>query len=339
MAEGAEHIVLSRTDSIGDVMLTLPMAGLLKQRFPQAYITFLGRGYTKPILECCSHVDRVLTLEELTLNGECGAVNSLRNLHADAFVHVFPVRRLAQWVSKAAVPHRIGTSHRWWHWLDCDHRISFSRRRSDLHEAQLNVKLLAPFGITNVLPLEDLARHAGFHAPAPDATVADLLRKDRCPIILHPMSSGSAVEWGLENFSRLIQLLHPARFQVIITGTGTEAERYRQSLPMHLPHVTDAGGRLDLHQLIALIGASRALVAASTGPLHIAAACGIRAVGLFANERPIHPGRWAPIGRDAHVLVEEDPQAGDARQRIRAIAPEKVLRLLEELVEKAAAPV
>ena len=29
-----EHILLSRPDSIGDVMMTLPMAGLLKERFP-----------------------------------------------------------------------------------------------------------------------------------------------------------------------------------------------------------------------------------------------------------------------------------------------------------------
>ena len=102
---------------------------------------------------------------------------------------------------------------------------------------------------------------------------------------------------------------------------------------MGLPHVTDATGLLDLRQLIMLIGACDALVAASTGPLHVAAACGIRAIGLYSPRRPIHPGRWAPIGRDAHALVN-DPACprcakGEVCDCITRIAPLQVRALLE----------
>ena len=45
------------------------------------------------------------------------------------------------------------------------------------------------------------------------------------------------------------------------------------------------------------------LVAASTGPLHIAAALGKKAIGLYAPMRPIHPARWKPIGSNAQYLV------------------------------------
>ena len=51
------RIVLSRTDSIGDVILTLPMAGALRQRYPDLYIIFLGSSYTRPIVECCPYVN------------------------------------------------------------------------------------------------------------------------------------------------------------------------------------------------------------------------------------------------------------------------------------------
>jgi ADP-heptose:LPS heptosyltransferase len=331
MPERSEHIIISRTDSIGDVMLTLPLAGLLKQRFPNSYLTFLGRNYTIPVLECCPHIDRILTLEQLTANGESGAVLMLRQLHADAFVHVFPVLRIAKWASAAGIDHRIGTSHRWWNWLYCNHRPSFSRRKSDLHEAQLNVKLLAPFGYPLVPLIKDLVKFKSFRPPLPDQRVKELLTSPKKKVILHPMSSGSAVEWGLDRFTELIRLLHPAYFQIIITGTETEAEQYRSSLPIDQPNVIDAGGKLSLHQLIALIGQADALVAASTGPLHIAAASGIRAIGLYANVRPIHPGRWAPIGRDTHSLFEEDVQSTDPKEMIHAIRPERVLHLLEEL--------
>ncbi len=332
MPERAEHIVLSRTDSIGDVMLSLPMAGLLKKRFPRSYITFLGRSYTTPILERCSHIDNIITLEQLTVNGERGAVELLGRSHIDAFVHVFPVRRIARWAALAEIPHKIGTNRRWWHWLHCDHRIALSRRNSDLHESQLNAKLLAPFGINTGHSTQELAAFSGFFPDAPDQQLRDLIRPGRRNIILHPHSSGSAVEWSLENHAELIRLLHPAQFHVIITGTALEADRYRSTLPLKLPHVTDLGGKFDLPRLISLIGICDALVAASTGPLHIAAACGIHAIGLYANVRPIHPGRWAPIGRNAHTLVEDDVEtSSDPQQRINAIKPEKVMRLLEGL--------
>ncbi len=119
---------------------------------------------------------------------------------------------------------------------------------------------------------------------------------------------------------------------MIISGSAQEAERYRTELPMHLSHVTDAGGQLDIEQLMMLIGGCDAMVAASTGPLHIAAALGVRAIGLFSMRRPIFPERWAPIGADAHAVVY-DPQcascaAGNACDCITRIPVARVLEML-----------
>ena len=150
-----EHIILSRTDSIGDVMLTLPLAGLLKERFPTARITFIGRTYTRTILEHCAHVDHVITLEELMATD---AATVLRDLRADALIHVFPNKHIARWARSAGISRRIGTTNRWWHWTTCNERVAFSRRKSDLHEAQLNVKLLAPLGISETPTLDRLLR-------------------------------------------------------------------------------------------------------------------------------------------------------------------------------------
>jgi len=327
-----ERILLSRTDSIGDVMLTLPLAGLLKRHFPGVRVAFLGRNYTAPVLHCCSHIDEVMTLDDLNNVDPAGSVQVLAASKADSVVHVFPQREVARWCKAAGIPQRIGTSHRWWHWPTCTDRVSFSRRKSDLHEAQLNVKLLAPLGVSDIPSLEDLAQLTGFQPSVMDDGVRALLVPGKRNIILHPLSKGSAVEWGTDRFAELIHALDPHRFQVIVTGTAAEAELYRKGLPLRSAHVTDAGGRLSLDRLIALIGASDALVAASTGPLHIAAACGKRAIGLYASKRPIHPGRWAPIGADAHALTSIGTYSGDDPvKQIRAIAPQRVVTLLEEL--------
>ena len=35
-----KNIIISRTDNIGDVVLTLPLAGILKENFPKAKVYF-----------------------------------------------------------------------------------------------------------------------------------------------------------------------------------------------------------------------------------------------------------------------------------------------------------
>lgn len=322
-------VILSRPDNLGDAVVTLPMAGWWKQHAPGIRIIALVKGYTRPVWERCAHIDGIVTLEELEASGDPAA--QLRAWDAEAIVHVFPHRAVARWAKAAGIPRRIGTSHRWWHWTTCNERVSFSRKRSDLHEAQLNIKLLAPFGIAVPAQVQELVPCIGLRVPPPPPEVRALLRPGKRNVVLHPLK-GSGVEWGLDNFAQLIRLLDPQRYHCLITGTAQEAERYRAVLPLDLPHVTDTGGRLPLDRLMDLIGASDALVAASTGPLHIAAASGIRTIGLFSMRRPIHPGRWAPLGTDAHVLVF-DPQCphcakGEPCDCIRRIPPERVLELL-----------
>lgn len=327
-----DTILLSRPDALGDAVVTLTTAGWIKRHAPATRIIMLVKEYSRAVWEHSANIDGIITLEELHAAGEADAIAKLRALSADAVVHVFPHRDVARWAKGAGIPLRIGTSHRWWHWLTCNRRVNFSRKRSDLHEAQLNIKLLAPFGILVPQDVQELVSSIGLRTATPSAEVRAVLKADRRHVILHPLL-GSGVGWGLSNYAALIRALDPQRWQVIITGTAQEAERYRLELPLDAPHVTDAGGRFTLAQLMQLIGASDALVAGSTGPLHIAAASGIRAIGLFSMRRPIHPGRWAPIGRDAHALVNDpgcaDCAAGRACDCISRIDPKRVLDLLD----------
>lgn len=324
-------VVLSRPDNLGDAVVTLPMAGWIKRHAPGTRIVALAKRYTRPVWEHCVHIDELLLLEDLQAMGGAAAAHRLKSTGAGALLHVFPHREVARWAKAAGISLRVGTSHRWWHWASCNVRVDFSRRNSGLHEAQLNLQLLKPFGLPMAPAPQDLVPCIGLRMPPPGSGVAHYLRKDRLNIILHPLKA-SGVEWGLSNFARLINLLDPQRHQCILTGTAAEAARYRAVLPVQLPHVADTGGKLNLEELMQLIGDADALVAASTGPLHIAAAAGIRTIGLFSPQRPIHPGRWAPLGTDAHVLVNEGHcarcRAGGACDGITQIAPERVLALL-----------
>ena len=53
-----KRIIISRTDSIGDVMLTLPLCAWIKEKFPSAHLIFLGNSYTHPVINCFQPIDQ-----------------------------------------------------------------------------------------------------------------------------------------------------------------------------------------------------------------------------------------------------------------------------------------
>src|SRR6185295_8356084 len=50
-----KRIVISRTDNLGDVVLTLPLLGYLKATMPEIRIYFIGKKYTHSIIDKCIH--------------------------------------------------------------------------------------------------------------------------------------------------------------------------------------------------------------------------------------------------------------------------------------------
>lgn len=297
------RIIVSRTDRIGDVVLTLPLCALLRSRLG-AEVVVLGRQYTRPLLEASGEVDGVLDWDDVA----AGDVNQQRDfltaVRADAILHVFPRPDIARAALAARIPLRIGTSHRWYHWLTCDALEHFSRKHSELHEAQLNIRLARRLLGPEIPSLADLgALTAITPRIAIPSPVASLLRDDRFRLVLHPGSNGSAREWSLANWQALAESLDAERVQLIVTGSEVEGAALRDWIGTLQAGTVDLTGKLDLAELIAVLAGVNGLVAASTGPLHLAAAVGIHALGLFPATPPIHPGRWAPLGPRAEVLV------------------------------------
>ena len=327
-------IIISRTDSIGDVVLTLPIAGIIKQFIPHSKIIFLGKTYTKDVIALSEHIDEFVSYDDILKLNPNEQIDAFKKLNATHIIHVFPVKEIAYLAKKAGIKNRIGTTNRLWHWFTCNIKISLSRKNSDLHEVQLNTKLLTPLGITKEFSLEELTANYGFtKIPKLEKIFTDLIDQTKTAIILHPKSKGSAREWGLDNFSNLITQLDKTKYQIFISGTTQEGELLRDLILKH-PEVTNLTGKLSLQQFIAFINECGVLIAASTGPLHIAAAIGKKAIGLFAPMKPIHPGRWKPIGKQANYLVL-DKNCNDCRKTmnchcIREIQTLEVIKLIEK---------
>jgi ADP-heptose:LPS heptosyltransferase len=327
-----KRIIISRTDNLGDVILTLPMAGILKQEFPDSTIIFLGKKYTKPIIDACEYIDEFIDWDEIKMRIESGKWRmDSEILKADIILHVFPVKQIQKLAKKTKIPLRIGTSHRVYSWLYCNKLVHYSRKKSNFHEAQLNLKLLKPLGINREYTVSEISDLYGLTKIPPSNNILPP-DPNRFDLILHPKSKGSAREWGLDNFSKLIGLLPEDKFRISVTGTKEEGELMKDFLFQHRNRINDMTGKLSLAELLSFINVCDGLVAASTGPLHIAAALGKRVIGIYAPMRPIFPERWAPLGRNATFLVL-DKKCDDCRKTgncacIRAITPEEVVSKL-----------
>jgi heptosyltransferase-3 len=323
--EARLRIIVSRTDRLGDVVLTLPLCALLQARLG-ADVVVLGRRYTRPLLEASPHVNAVLEWDDDS-SDDASQRALLRDARADVIIHAFPRPAIANAARSARIPLRIGTSHRWFHWIACNRLEHFSRRRSTLHEAQLNVRLarrLLGSDIPSLAELSPLTRLVPRVAVPDD--VATRLRADRFTLVLHPGSSGSAREWPLAHWTALAHAIDADRVQLVVTGSATEGAALRDWMQQLPPTTVDLTGKLDLAQLIALLARADGLIAASTGPLHVAAGVGTHALGLFVATPPIHPGRWAPLGPRAEVLVAPGTE-------LAGISPEQVRARVEDWLE------
>lgn len=307
MTKAKTHFLISRTDGIGDAILTLPLAGALKREFPESKITFLGRNYTKAIVNACTHVDAFVSFDEI--EGEL--TSELEKLKVDTIFEVFPRPTIAHAAKAAKIPTRIGTARRWYMLKNVNKPLFYSRKSSELHESQLNLKMLSALKVKASFSLGEIKALFGLQAKPLSQDLQAPLQPEKIKLILHPLSHGSALEWPCSAFADLIRLLPQERYQILITGTEKERLQMADQLPWDQENVLDLSGKLSLEALFSLCNAADALIAASTGPLHMAAALGTVALGLYSPKQPIWPKRWMPIGENADYLVcDEHPEDG-----------------------------
>lgn len=338
------RILISRTDNIGDVILTFPMIGLLKRKYPEAQIYFLGKTYTKHLIKLNKNIRGFLNYDELVAKTEEKQIAYLKSFGFDVVIHVFPRKDIAKICKKARIRKRIGTAHRIYHWFTCNKLVFFSRKRSNLHEAQLNIKLLKPFKI-KIPPLNEIHLYYDLKKPSLDddkkivdyyyekINIDNFIDPNRINLIIHPKSKGSAIEWGLNNFAELLELLPENKYKIFMTGTKAEGELLKDFSQLYKDKITDVTGIFDLEQLIYFISITDGLIAASTGPLHIAAALGKFTVGIFSPTRPIFPKRWAPLGRNAKYVVNTNCKPTKGDDCVTSIEAKKVREIIYNFFE------
>ena len=332
-------IAISRTDNIGDVVLALPVAGIIRKYYPDAEIIFIGKAYTRSVIETSIFINRFIDRDEIINNPFL-----LSTLNIDVIIFVYSDHVLASLARKANIEVRIGSFHKIHHLWNCTHRINFSRRRSKLHESQLNFKLLKPLGIPTYIEKIDIPSLYGMKniASLPDR-LKKFLSDDKFNLIIHPKSHGHGKEWPPQKYFELCNKLSADHFNVIFTGTSKEKEFIQGNFNFlfeHFSSIHNAAGEMNLTEFISFISNADGLLASGTGPLHIAAALEKVSIGFFPPMAPVFSQRWENLGEKAfhfeldHCMFQHHCRKEKGCKCIESIEVDEVVNLLLKVAQE-----
>ena len=90
-------------------------------------------------------------------------------------------------------------------------------------------------------------------------------------------------EWGVDNYSKLLIKLNTIyKIEVILLGAGDNTENYGIELESKLEFsVINLIGKTSIRETIALLKNCDLYIGGDTGPMHMAAACGLKGVAIL----------------------------------------------------------
>ncbi len=312
------RVIIGRTDAIGDLLLTLPLAKLIKEHHPHAKVGVLVGPRCRHLMPLIDGLDA-----HWVFDPRQNAFSKWRHL-AHVFAHFAPDTYLyaggSHWPSFyawfARLPTRAGLLSRWPSFLFLNRGVRQSRGDGELHEGQCNLDLLAPLGIRPRFAAQHY--RTVFHLnDGEKRTVEQRFRRgqgnDTRPLIfIHPGMGGSALNWPSSHYGRLIERLaqlYPGRYLYTISHTDSDAP-YLVELRHYLKKTSLRperdfyfynGGQAGLRHFVHLLSHAQLLIAPSTGPTHLANSLGVKQVALYsplAGQK-----RWTPLRRDGQVAV------------------------------------
>lgn len=291
-----KRILIVRTDRIGDVILTLPLASIIKKHYPYSNITFLVKDYTKPLTENNLFIDRTITLIEQNNKPKFFKnINQLKN-EFDICIVAYPTFWISLILFFSSIKVRIGSGYRWYSFL-FNKRIYEHRKYGEHHELEYNVHLLKLLSVYDN-PQKDKIDF-GIQIDNQSLIKVDKFlttnnfTKGKRIIIVHPGSGGSAIDLPKEKMKFIVdELSKDKNFALIITGSKNEKELCQSMIVNE--NVINTAGEFNLNELIALISKAELVIANSTGPIHIAAAMRKNIIGFYPKFAAVSPKRWGP---------------------------------------------
>jgi ADP-heptose:LPS heptosyltransferase len=305
----AERVLVLRALGLGDLLTGIPALRGLRRALPDATITLATPQRFAELAMLSGAVSEVLPTAGLgRLRPLASPPDIAVNLHGSGPESIADLLALRP---RTLLTHR-----------HIDHpQLPGPPWRSDLHEVDRWCHLLEWYGIACDAADLALPRPTG---PADFSGV----------VVIHPGAAYPARRWPVERYAAVAAALRAAGHGVVVTGDASETELARAVVDLAgLPESSLLAGKLDVLELVALIGDCRLLICGDTGVGHIATATGTPSVLLFG---PTPPSRWGPRGPGPHVALwagdRGDPHGDEPHSGLLLITVPRVLDAAREML-------
>lgn len=337
------RILLTRTDRIGDVVLTTPAIKMIRLKYPDAHIAFMVRPYAKDIVEGNPYLNEVITYDKYgkhkSLLGTAKFVYGLRKKKFDLAIMFHPTNRVHLIAFLAGIPRRIGFDRKLPFLLT--ERIPHLKQKGEKHEIEYTLDLLRPIGIVAKngemsisLKKRDLEKakrmldeyHVGSGIPL---------------IAVNPGASCPSKRWPPEKFAALCDnLAKMFRVRILIVsdkaneGPANAVANKMRHEPVNL------AGKTTIGELASLLSKCSLFISNDSGPVHIACALKIPVISIFGRGDPgLSPKRWGPTYEKSAVFHKDagcNPCLAHnctlGFRCLEAITPEEVLSAAQKLL-------
>jgi lipopolysaccharide heptosyltransferase I len=291
----AQRICLIKPSALGDIVQTLPLLGILRQRYPTATVSWVIRRDLADLIT--GHPD----LAEIIPYHRDGSLLQLWSLLAllrhRRFDLVFDLQgllRTAFMTLATGAPLRVGLeTAREGSWLACNAILPESGRDVPAHRRYWRVA--EALGLGHLMPATFVPTTA-----TDENWLADQLRRLPRPVMaIHPGARWVTKRWPIEKFTEIAR-----RFpgSVVVVGTPGEqlaGTRIAEAVTRERRPALNLAGQTTLKQLACLLRSADLMVSNDSGPMHLAAGLGTPVVGIFTCTSPVISG---PAGTQ-HELV------------------------------------
>jgi ADP-heptose:LPS heptosyltransferase len=317
-----KRIVVVNFTRMGDILQSGPLLRSLKTAHPQSRISLLVFHNFRDVAERLPMVDEVIgfDVDDLVtaLDAKRGdlarGMQTLKKLvlreelqHADLLVNLSHTP-LSATLTTLLKPRQIWGMYRTANGNLTVNGDAFQYLYSIMEERRWN-----PFNLVeiyqSILTGSDRSPYLEFKLTAEDHLIAGELLEE-CGIgnqtafcVIQAGASGAARRWPAASFAQLADRLQNKGYSSVLVGSKDERHLAEEIASLTHKGIGSLTGRTSVGVLGAILARAHRLVSNDTGTIHLAAAVGTRAVGLFLG--PASAKDTAPYG-SGHLILEPD---------------------------------
>ncbi|MDD5292318.1 MAG: glycosyltransferase family 9 protein [Candidatus Omnitrophica bacterium] len=332
------RILISRTDRLGDVLLSTPVIKNLRENFPAAYIAMMIKSSLEELLKGNPYLDEVILLDKRGKHR--GIVNSfrfagkLKKKNFDLVLILHPTVRTHILLFLAAIKKRIGYDIKWG-FLNT-HILKHTKQLGQKHETEYALEFLRELGVAGFdrnmfMPVYREAEEWAEFFLKEHNTEGNRI------VLIHAQASCPSRLWPQDYYNRLVEdIIDIYKAKIIYVGIIKD-ENIKES-----ENIINMTGRTSISQLASMIKRSDLLISNDSGPVHIAVALGRPVISIFGRNQPgLSPKRWAHSNINSvfvhknvgcEVCLAHDCKKGYAC--LKAIEPKEILSYVDEFLSK-----